>query len=72
MNAEATGAALWAVRMILLWLGGWLAARGVGDNELWGGLADVGSGALVALVGALWSWRARRAQIAQDGFFNQS
>jgi len=66
MSSEATGAALWAVRMLLLWAGGVLAARGVGDAELWGGLADVGSGALVALVGALWSWRARRAQIAME------
>nr|WP_314072200.1 hypothetical protein [uncultured Roseococcus sp.] len=63
---DARGAALWAARMILLWLGGWLAARGVGDAELWAGLADVGAGALVALFGALWSWRARRAQLAAE------
>nr|WP_314073842.1 hypothetical protein [uncultured Roseococcus sp.] len=63
---DARGAALWAARMVLLWLGGWLAARGVGDAELWAGLADVGAGALVALVGALWSWRARRAQLAAE------
>jgi len=66
MTGEATGAALWAVRMMLLWAGGWLAARGIGDNELWGGLADAGSGALVAMAGALWSWRARRAQLAAE------
>lgn len=66
MSDEARGAALWAVRMTLLWLGGWLASRGVGDNELWSGLADVASGALVAAAGALWSWRARRAQLAAE------
>lgn len=63
---DARGAALWAARMILLWLGGWLAARGIGDAELWDGLAEVGSAALVALVGAIWSWRARRAQLAAE------
>lgn len=66
MTGEATGAALWAVRMLLLWAGGWLAARGIGDNELWSGLADAGSGALVALVGAVWSYRARKAQLAAE------
>lgn len=63
---DARGAALWAARMLLLWFGGWLAARGIGDAELWDGLAHVLSGALVAAGGALWSWRARRAQIAAE------
>ena len=38
MSDEAKGAALWGLRMVLLWLGGWLASRGVGDSDLWGGL----------------------------------
>jgi len=66
MNSEVTGATLWAIRMMLLWVGGIMAARGIGDAQLWGGFADIGSGALVAMIGALWSWRARRAALAQE------
>lgn len=66
MSAEFTGAALWAVRMLLLWLGGWLVARGVGDAAMWSSMADACSGAVVALLGAVWSWYARRAQLAAE------
>ena len=60
---DGVGAALWALRMLLLWLGGILAARGVGDQDLWGDLANTLPGAMVAGGAAWWSWRARRRQI---------
>lgn len=66
MTAEVTGAVLWAVRMLLVSGGGWMASRGIGDSELWSGLADVGAGAIVSAVGALWSWYARRAALAAE------
>lgn len=66
MTSETTGAILWAVRMLLVSAGGWLASRGFGDNELWAGVADAGSGALVAIGGAVWSWHARRAALAAE------
>jgi hypothetical protein len=53
----------WAVRMLLLALGGWLTRAGVGDAGLWGNLADTLSGPLVVAGTAVWSWRATRAQV---------
>jgi hypothetical protein len=64
VSEEARGVALWAVRMVLLWLGGYLTARGVGDAALWSGVADQVAGALVMLAASLWSYRARKAQLA--------
>lgn len=58
------GAALWAVRMMLLCLGGWLSARGIGDRELWGDVANNAAGPLVMIGASVWSYRARRAQLA--------
>jgi hypothetical protein len=58
------GAALWAVRMLLLFAGGWLSARGVGDSQLWDGLANHLAGPLVMIGASLWSYRARQAQLA--------
>lgn len=58
------GAALWAVRMLLLVLGGWLSARGIGDRELWGDVANTAAGPIVMIGGAFWSYRARKAQLA--------
>ena len=59
---EAQGAVMWAARMGLVSLGGALTARGVGDAPLW----EAVTGALLALLGAVWSWRARKAQIAME------
>ena len=54
------GVALWAARMALTSGGGWLAARGYGDAELWQSLA----GAIMGVGGAAWSFFARRRQLA--------
>lgn len=53
----------WAVRMLLLALGGWLTRAGVGDDQLWGGLTDILAGPIVLASTALWSWRATKAQV---------
>lgn len=62
--ADGMGAALWAVRMLLLFLGGWLSARGIGDRELWGDLANGLAGPVVMIGASIWSYRARKAQLA--------
>ena len=62
--SEGLGAALWAVRMLLLSLGVWLTARGIGDAELWGGLANNIAGPIVWICAGFWSYRARQAQLA--------
>lgn len=49
--------AMWLARMALLHGGGWLAARGYGDAALWEALAGI----VTAGIGAVWSWRARKA-----------
>ncbi len=64
MTDEMRGVALWAVRMALLWLGGFLSARGIGDSDLWGGLVDNLAGVVVMAGTALWSYYARKAQLA--------
>jgi hypothetical protein len=64
MSEEARGVALWAVRMGLLWLGGYLTASGVGDAALWSGVADQLAGLLVMAAASVWSYRARKAQLA--------
>lgn len=56
------GAALWALRMALVSAGGALTARGIGDAPLW----EAVTGAVLALAGAVWSWQARRAQLAAE------
>lgn len=54
----------WAVRMLLLALGGWLTrAFSVGDDQLWGNIADTLAGPLVVAGTAVWSWRATKAQV---------
>nr|WP_314074414.1 hypothetical protein [uncultured Roseococcus sp.] len=53
----------WAVRMLLLALGGWLTRVGIGDAGLWGNVADTLAGPLVVAGTAVWSWYATRAQI---------
>ncbi|WP_421992357.1 hypothetical protein [Roseococcus sp.] len=53
----------WAVRMLLLALGGWLTRAGVGDAGLWGNVADTLAGPLVVAGTAIWSWRATRVQV---------
>ena len=67
---DGRGAAMWAVRMILIWAGAWLASHGVGDAQLWGGFANAvapeAAGALVSLVGLILSWRARKQQLAAE------
>lgn len=55
----------WAVRMLLLALGGWLTRAGVGDDQLWGSLTDILAGPLVLAGTAVWSWRATKAQKAE-------
>ena len=55
-----TGSTAWLARMALQWAGAAMAARGYGDEALWQAVG----GALMAASGALWSWRARRAQLA--------
>lgn len=52
---------LWLVRILLMNGGTYLAARGYGDTELWGHVA----GAVVAIVGAVWSYIARRQALAE-------
>ena len=57
----------WAVRMLLLAVGGWLTrAFSVGDDVLWGNLADTLAGPIVVAGTAFWSWRATNAQVQQD------
>jgi hypothetical protein len=56
------GSAAWVARMALQWAGAALAARGVGDEALWQAVG----GALMTLGGAVWSWNARRKQIAME------
>jgi hypothetical protein len=53
----------WAVRMLLLALGGWLTRAGVGDAGLWANVADTLAGPLVVAGTAIWSWLATRAQV---------
>lgn len=53
----------WAVRMLLLALGGWLTKAGVGDADLWGNLAGTLAGPIVLAGTAVWSWCATRAQV---------
>lgn len=48
---------LWLARMALVSGGGWLSGRGIGDAALW----EAVTGAGLAVIGAIWSWRARRA-----------
>jgi hypothetical protein len=48
---------LWALRMALVALGAVLAKQGFGDAAMW----EAVTGAVVALAGAVWSWRARQA-----------
>ena len=59
---DARGAVLWALRMGLTTGGGWLASRGYGDAGLW----DALGGAVLAAIGAVWSWRARKAALAAE------
>lgn len=51
------GAALWALRMCLIYAGGRLTAAGYGDDALWTEVIGV----TVTLVGIAWSYFARRA-----------
>jgi hypothetical protein len=60
MPNDLLGAALWAVRMAVISGGSVLTARGFGDAGVWEAVA----GAVVALGGAVWSWRARKQQLA--------
>jgi len=54
----------WAVRMLLLALGGWITrAFSFGDDALWGSIADAAAGPLVIVGTAIWSWRATKAQV---------
>lgn len=55
----------WAVRMLMLALGGWLTKAGYGDDQLWGGITDALAGPLVLAGTAFWSWRATKAQKAE-------
>lgn len=57
---EIPGSALWAARMALMAVGNMLVARGLVDAETVTGVV----GGILAIGGALWSWRARKAQIA--------
>lgn len=57
-----TSSPAWLARMALQWAGAALAARGYGDEALWQAIG----GALMAGVGAVWSWQARKAQIAME------
>ncbi len=57
-----TGEVQWLVRMVMQWAGAALAAQGWGDDALWQAVG----GALVTLAGAVWSYRARKAQIAME------
>lgn len=58
---DLPGSALWAARMILMAAGNMLVARGVVDAEALAGIV----GGVLAIGGALWSWRARKAQLAE-------
>lgn len=49
--------AMWFARMALLHGGGWLAARGYGDAAFW----EAAAGIVSAAIGAVWSYRARKA-----------
>jgi hypothetical protein len=57
---DAKTAALWAVRMILLQIAGYLTARGIGDEATWAAII----GGVLSAVTLIWSWRATKAQIA--------
>lgn len=57
-----TGDVQWLARMVIQWGGAALAARGYGDDALWQELG----GALITAVGAAWSYRARKAQLAAE------
>ncbi len=56
------GAVMWAARMALVSAGGALTARGIGDAPLW----EAVTGAALAALGAVWSWRARKAALAAE------
>ncbi len=56
------GAVMWAARMALVSAGGALAARGIGDAPLW----EAVTGAVLAALGAVWSWQARKAALAAE------
>lgn len=58
---DTIGSLAWALRMGLQWGGVWLAAAGYGDEALWQALG----GSLLTIGGAVWSWRARKAQKAE-------
>jgi hypothetical protein len=60
MPNDLIGALLWAVRMAIISGGAALTARGFGDATVWEAVA----GGAVALAGAVWSWRARKQQLA--------
>jgi len=55
------GAALWALRMLMLAIGGRLTAAGYGDAAFWDQAAGI---AVLALTGA-WSWYERRKALAK-------
>lgn len=57
---DLPGGALWAARMVIQWGGAALAAQGYGDDAMWQAVG----GAVLTAGGAVWSWRARKAQIA--------
>lgn len=59
---DLPGSALWAARMVMQWAGVALAARGYGDEALWRAV----SGAVLTLGGAVWSYTARKRQIAME------
>lgn len=50
------GTGLMIVRLALQAVGGFLVARGIGDEALWSGV----SGALISVAGGLWSYAERR------------
>ena len=59
---DLPGSALWAARMVMQWAGVALAARGYGDEALWQAVF----GAVLTIGGAVWSYAARKRQIAME------
>lgn len=57
---DLPGAALWAARMFLMATGNMLVTRGLVDAET----VTVIVGGILAIGGALWSWHARKVQLA--------
>lgn len=52
--------ALWLARMGIIAGGGYLTSKGIGDEGTWEAIA----GGAVTVLGAVWSYAARKKQIA--------